>query len=827
MILKRGNSQVKDYKIDLLVQEYEQFLISEDESIDSAFARFNTIITSLKALDEGYSSKNYVRKFLRALHPKWRAKIMAIEESKDLTSLSLDELIGNLKVHKMIIKKDYEIVNAKGERKSLALKAKKESSDEDCLTSRSEDDEYAMAVRDLKKFFMRRGRSKSSQWRMSKTTKRKNQRAFVGGSWSDSDEEDDEKTKDETCLMAQASNEKERLQQQIQELELQQPRPNLPAEEAETEPNGWDEESMDVNPFGRGKHRYVNRLYQPCRNDHVVDCDDRYHDDPIRSLGLKIEIPEFTTESETRSHPASTTCFIMVGSCYEEAKVKTWEKMKKLMKAKFLPENHHQEAFLDYHNRSQQNMIVEEVINKPAKDFDILKAKISVQGFDSFCGLYCDDPDFREIWSKCDNVPFKQFSKLDGYLFKGARLCIPLCSLCEAIILEGHAGGLAGHFRHDKTLALLPKDSIMVVVDRFSKMDHFVACSKMFDASQVARLYFSKIVKLHGVPKTLTSDRDVKFVSHLWRTLWTRLGSKLQFSCSHHPQTDGQTKVVNWSLGNLLRSLIRDNAKQWDLILPQAEFSYNRSVNHTTGKSPFEVVYERNLITPLDLVPVPEVLYREGDLLWIHLRKEHFPAGHFKKLKPRGDGPFRVLKKFNDNAYKIELPGHCNVFATFNVADLSPYKGDSDNEPDLGLSLFQEGEDDADTVIMYTRGRKKADAEPTPATHDPSDVETDERLQQRIQELKLQQPQPDLPAEEAETEPNVWDEESVDVNPFGRGKHSLGLKIEIPEFTGKVHPDDFIIWLSTFERVFDVPDIPDKLKVKLVAIQLRQHASLW
>ncbi|GJR23250.1 hypothetical protein Tco_0971777 [Tanacetum coccineum] len=140
-----------------MVQQYEQFVISEDESIDSAFARFNTIITSLKALiGRFYTSKNYVRKFLRALHPKWRAKVTAIEESKDLTSLSLDELIGNLKVHEMIIKKDSEIVKAKVKRKSLALKAKKESSDEECLTSGSEDEEYAMAVRDFKKFFKRR-----------------------------------------------------------------------------------------------------------------------------------------------------------------------------------------------------------------------------------------------------------------------------------------------------------------------------------------------------------------------------------------------------------------------------------------------------------------------------------------------------------------------------------------------------------------------------------------------------------------------------------------------------------------------------------------------
>ncbi|GJW88061.1 zf-CCHC domain-containing protein, partial [Tanacetum coccineum] len=208
------------------------------ESIDSAFARFNTIITSLKSLDEGYSSKNYVRKFLRALHPKWRAKVMTIEESKDLTSLSLDELIRNLRVHEMIIKKDSKIVKAKGERKSLALKAKKESSDEECSTSGSEDEEYAMAVRDFKKFFKRRdrfvrqpqndkktfqrsrddknGKSDEKCFRCGdpnhligeclKPPKDKNQRAFVGGSWSDSGDIDDVKARDEMCLIAQASN---------------------------------------------------------------------------------------------------------------------------------------------------------------------------------------------------------------------------------------------------------------------------------------------------------------------------------------------------------------------------------------------------------------------------------------------------------------------------------------------------------------------------------------------------------------------------------------------------------------------------------------------
>nr|GEV17936.1 retrovirus-related Pol polyprotein from transposon TNT 1-94 [Tanacetum cinerariifolium] len=193
LITHQGNSQVKDNKIDLLGQQYEQFVISEDESIDSAFARFNTIITSVKALDEGYSSKNYVRKFLRALHPKWRAKVTTIEDSKDIMSLSLDELIGNLKVHEMIIKKDFEIVKAKVKRKYFSLKARKESSNEECLASGCEDEEC--------------GDPNHLIGQCLKPPKDKNQRAFVRGSWSDSGEKDNEKVNNETCLVAQASSE--------------------------------------------------------------------------------------------------------------------------------------------------------------------------------------------------------------------------------------------------------------------------------------------------------------------------------------------------------------------------------------------------------------------------------------------------------------------------------------------------------------------------------------------------------------------------------------------------------------------------------------------
>ncbi|GJY50456.1 zf-CCHC domain-containing protein [Tanacetum coccineum] len=160
--------------------------------------------------------------------------VTTFEESKDLTSLSLDELIGNLKVYELIIKKDVEVVKGKREQsKSLALKDRKESSDEESSTFESEDEEYAMAVRDFKKFFKRRGRfvrqprdeNKSFQRNKDdkngkserkcfrcgdpnhligeclKPLRNKNQRAFIGGSWSDSGEDDEETIKDETCLM--------------------------------------------------------------------------------------------------------------------------------------------------------------------------------------------------------------------------------------------------------------------------------------------------------------------------------------------------------------------------------------------------------------------------------------------------------------------------------------------------------------------------------------------------------------------------------------------------------------------------------------------------
>ena len=122
-------------------------------------------------------------------------------------------------------------------------------------------------------------------------------------------------------------------------------------------------------------------------------------------------------------------------------------------------------------------------------------------------------------------------------------------------------------------------------------MAHFILCQKTIDVTHIANLFFKEVVRLHGFPRSIVSDRDTKFIGHFWRTLWKKLGTNLDFSSAYHLQIDRQTEVVNRSLGDLLRSLVTKHHSSWDNILPQAEFAYNDSVNRSTGKSPFQIVY--------------------------------------------------------------------------------------------------------------------------------------------------------------------------------------------------------------------------------------------
>ena len=136
-------------------------------------------------------------------------------------------------------------------------------------------------------------------------------------------------------------------------------------------------------------------------------------------------------------------------------------------------------------------------------------------------------------------------------------------------------------------------------------MTHFIPCHKTDDATNIANLFFKEIVRLHGVPRSIVSDRDAKFLSHFWKTLWGKLGTKLLFSTTCHPQTDGQTEVVNRTLSTLLRAIIQKNLKTWEECLPHVEFAYNRTAHSATKFSPFEIVYGFNPLTPLDLLPLP------------------------------------------------------------------------------------------------------------------------------------------------------------------------------------------------------------------------------
>nr|KYP61993.1 Retrotransposable element Tf2 [Cajanus cajan] len=145
-------------------------------------------------------------------------------------------------------------------------------------------------------------------------------------------------------------------------------------------------------------------------------------------------------------------------------------------------------------------------------------------------------------------------------------------------------------------------DSIFVIMDRFSKMTHFIPCHKIDDASYISRLFFKEVVRLHGLPKTIVSDRVTNFLSHFWRTPYSRLGTKLLFSTTCHPQTDGQTEVVNRSLSTMLREVLKGNHNSWNEYLLHIEFAYNRVVHKTTKISPFELVYSFNPLTPLDLI---------------------------------------------------------------------------------------------------------------------------------------------------------------------------------------------------------------------------------
>ena len=137
------------------------------------------------------------------------------------------------------------------------------------------------------------------------------------------------------------------------------------------------------------------------------------------------------------------------------------------------------------------------------------------------------------------------------------------------------------------------KSVILVVVDRLSKAAHFVALAHPYSASSVAQVYLDNVFKLHGFPQSIVSDRDAVLLSDFWKELFSLQGVAMNMSSAYHPQSDGQTEVVNRGVETYLRCMCSDSPKLWSKWLPLAEYWYNTNFHSTIQTTPFEAVYGR------------------------------------------------------------------------------------------------------------------------------------------------------------------------------------------------------------------------------------------
>jgi len=143
-------------------------------------------------------------------------------------------------------------------------------------------------------------------------------------------------------------------------------------------------------------------------------------------------------------------------------------------------------------------------------------------------------------------------------------------------------------------------DSIWVIVDRLTKSAHFLPVKTIYRAQHYDELYISRIMSLHGVPRTIISDRGAQFIARFWEQFHAALGTRLIRSSAYHPQTDGQTERINQILEDMLRACALTYSQKWDECLPLAEFAYNNSYQESIRMAPFKALYGRRCRTPLN-----------------------------------------------------------------------------------------------------------------------------------------------------------------------------------------------------------------------------------
>eukprot|EP00253_Pinus_taeda_P020616 PITA_20616 len=225
-------------------------------------------------------------------------------------------------------------------------------------------------------------------------------------------------------------------------------------------------------------------------------------------------------------------------------------------------------------------------------------------------------------------------------------------------------------------------DSIMVIVDKLSKAAHFIPVQSTYKAPQIAHVFMQNVFKLHGLPKVIISDRDVKFTSAFWRTLFADLGTQLNFSTAYHPQTDGQTERVNQVVEDMLRAFVMQQPTLWEEYLHLVEFTYNNGYHTSTQMSPFEVMYGRKCRTPTNwggpedkLNLGPKMLKEMEEMVKkvrVNLKAVQDRQKNFADRKRRFK-EYQILARIGPVAYQLALPSHIRVHNVFHVSILKKY----------------------------------------------------------------------------------------------------------------------------------------------------------
>jgi hypothetical protein len=131
-------------------------------------------------------------------------------------------------------------------------------------------------------------------------------------------------------------------------------------------------------------------------------------------------------------------------------------------------------------------------------------------------------------------------------------------------------------------------NAILVIVDKLTKSDHFIPIRDTYDVTDVARVFLSEVIRFHGIPKNIISDRDSKFTSRFWTSLQLAFGTQLNLSTTYHPETDGKIERVNQVMEDMLRIYVMDNQTQWEKYVPFVEFAYNNSYHSSIEIPPYE-----------------------------------------------------------------------------------------------------------------------------------------------------------------------------------------------------------------------------------------------